>query len=51
MVMPLVVGGDRAVRQVAWWLGGGCAWVFSMVVLGRDKRELTRRFIHDGLEV
>ncbi|CEG02116.1 Heme A synthase [Ostreococcus tauri] len=37
----LVVGGDRAVRQVAWWLGGGCAWVFSMVVLGGMTR-LTR---------
>ncbi len=41
VVMPLVVGGDRAVRQVAWWLGGGCAWVFSMVVLGGMTR-LTR---------
>ena len=37
----LVVGGDRATRQVAWWLGGGCAWVFSMVVLGGMTR-LTR---------
>jgi cytochrome c oxidase assembly protein subunit 15 len=41
VAMPLVVGGDRAVRQVAWWLGGGCAWVFSMVVLGGMTR-LTR---------
>jgi cytochrome c oxidase assembly protein subunit 15 len=37
----LVRGGDEAVRSVAWWLGGGCAWVFSMVVLGGMTR-LTR---------
>jgi heme a synthase len=37
----LVVGGERATRRVAWWLAGGCAWVFSMVVLGGATR-LTR---------
>lgn len=43
MPMPstLVVGGDRATKQVAWWLAGGCAWVFSMVVIGGVTR-LTR---------
>jgi hypothetical protein len=32
---------DSARRQLAWWLGGCSAWVFSMVVLGGFTR-LTR---------
>ena len=38
---PLVLGGPRAVKQVTYWLVGGCAWVFSMVVIGGMTR-LTR---------
>jgi heme a synthase len=38
---PLVVGNQRAVKQVTYWLVGGCAWVFSMVVIGGMTR-LTR---------
>lgn len=32
---------DSARRQLAWWVGGCSAWVFSMVVLGGVTR-LTR---------
>ena len=38
---PLVAGGAFAERVVGAWLVGGCAWVFSMVVLGGVTR-LTR---------
>ena len=38
---PLVAGGAAAERLVGAWLVGGCAWVFSMVVLGGVTR-LTR---------
>jgi cytochrome c oxidase assembly protein subunit 15 len=38
---PLVAGGVFAEKAVGWWLIGGCAWVFSMVVLGGVTR-LTR---------
>ena len=38
---PLVAGGAFAERIVGAWLVGGCAWVFSMVVLGGVTR-LTR---------
>lgn len=38
---PLVNGGPAAERAVGWWLVGGCAWVYSMVVLGGVTR-LTR---------
>lgn len=38
---PLVNGGPAAERALGWWLAGGCAWVYSMVVLGGVTR-LTR---------
>ena len=38
---PLVNGGPAAERAVGWWLVGGCAWVYSMVVIGGVTR-LTR---------